>query len=241
MPKSVSLLAPSPVDQHVLRLVVPVDHPAPCAAASPSSEPCSTTSAASGVVRPQRRRISRSVIPSTSSMTIAAPAGRLQVLVEPDHVRVASAAEHRRLAAEQRGELGVASRSARRYLIATSVPVASCLASTTSPEPARAERLQLGVPGSRRFGHGAASFSGSWAVSGPPEPFPGLCAVQQLTATLAAALPLPGPRTWSVTCWASVPWPCPWTAAVTYTADCPAATDWLSGCGAAACGVNTHW
>ena len=105
---------------------------------------------------------------------------------------------------------GSSSRSASRYLIATSTPDVSCLASITRPNPPEPSVFSPVYPGTSHSG-----------MQLPP-PFRGVTRHQHLTTTAVEAAPLLGPRTCSVTVCDTLPWPWPSTATVTKTACCPA-------------------
>src|ERR1700678_598134 len=142
---------------------------------------------------------------------------------------------------------GSSSRLRGRYLIATRGPEASCLASTTSPNPPEPGAFSSVYPGtshsamriclpSRQSGLRApASRSAEPRIGGRPA-----SDRQQLTLTWVVSLSVLGPRTCKVTVCDAVPWPSPSTATVTNTACCPLVTDWFCGCGACTCGWNTH-
>jgi hypothetical protein len=97
-----------------------------------------------------------------------------------------------RLPAEHLGEFRVGQQVWRRYLIATRVPDASCLASTTSPNPPEPRHLQLGVSGNLPLWHESAPLLSALAKPGTAScrcrdraPAPG---VQQLTTTACEAV-----------------------------------------------------
>jgi hypothetical protein len=126
--------------------------PRRCTAPTPSSAPCSTTSAASGVVLPWWDRISRSETPGTRSVTIAAPPGDSMYSYSRatfgSSKEASTAASSRNIAVNP----GSVNRSRWRYLIATSKPEASCLATTTSPDRPEPSVFSSVYPGTLQSG-----------------------------------------------------------------------------------------
>ena len=147
------LAGPGPVDQHVLRLVVPVHHPAPVRGGQPQQ----------GALQHHQRRLGRGLpvpgqdVPQRHTVDQfhhdRRPARRLQVLIQPDHVRVLQRGQHRRLSPEQRRELRVGQQLTVQVLdrhqgAGRILPGQHHLA-----ESARAQHLQLGEPGNLPLRH----------------------------------------------------------------------------------------
>ena len=137
-----------PVDQHVLRLVIPVHHPPrgappPAPAATPAAPPAPPPpwscpdGPGSPAARPPRRAPSRSP-PRPATRTYSYSRTTFGSSTE-----ASTSASPRNITANS----GSASSSRRRYLIATSVPDTSCRASTTSPNPPEPSGVHLGVSG----------------------------------------------------------------------------------------------
>ena len=97
-------------------------------------------------------KISRSETPPMSSMTMAAPAG--DSTYSYSRTMFGSSSEASTVASPRNipANSGSASSSRRRYLIATRVPDASCLASTTSPNPPEPSAFSSVYPGTFHSG-----------------------------------------------------------------------------------------
>ena len=142
-----------PVDQHVFRLVVPVHHPALVRRGQAQQR----------ALQHHQGRLGRGgalVLQDLAQRDAVdefhddrGAVGRLHVLVQPDQVRILQRAQHGRLGAEHLHELGISQQVPAQVLdgdrrARSVVPGQHDLA-----EPARAQRLQPGVPGDFPFGH----------------------------------------------------------------------------------------
>ena len=146
-PEVGQLAGPVPVDQHVLRLVVPVHHAAPVRRGQPQQRP---------LQHDQRRLRCRLALPGqdvaerdpVDEFHDDRGAGRrFHVLVQPHHVRVIQRGQHRRLSPEQLREPRVGQQLTvevlDRHLGARGImPGQHHIA-----EPARAQRLHFGITG----------------------------------------------------------------------------------------------
>ena len=106
-----------------------------CAAASPSSESFSTTSAAGAESGPRRVSISRSETPSTSSITTAAPSPGCSTKAK-SRTMCGASRDRSCSAVARKSQRNAVSRTrlASKYLIAIRWPVVSLTAATTRPD-----------------------------------------------------------------------------------------------------------
>jgi hypothetical protein len=174
---------------------------------------------------------------------------RLDILIQPDHVRVLDRRQRGSFTAEHLGEHRVAQQVGAQVLDGDQHTGGVVPGENDPAEPARAEVFELGVAGNGPLGHRDPPLI---SVAPAREARRRSMAVRELAAALAAGLvqQLSATRVDAVrrlglsTCRTAVlvaePWPLPSTATVTSTARCPLVTDWRSVVACCAPGLNSH-
>ena len=152
-PEIGQLAAAVPADQHVVRLVVPVHHPPRMRRGQAQQR---------AVQHHQRRLRSGPALafqdlpqrdPVHQLHHDRRPGRRLDILIQPDHVRVIQRGQHRRLTAEHLSELGIRQQVPAQVLDRHQGPRAVVPGQHHLTEPARAKHLDLGIARNAPPGH----------------------------------------------------------------------------------------
>ena len=144
-PEVGQLADPGPVDQHVLRLVVPVHHPAPVRRGQPQQRPLQHHQRRLRRGRPLPGQDLPQRDPLDQLHHDRRPRRRLDVLIQPHHVRIIQRGQHRRLSPEQLGGLRIGQQLTAQVLDRHRGAQGVVAGQHHLAEPARAQHLHLGI------------------------------------------------------------------------------------------------